>query len=154
MASGLSGHDDPVTTDAEGSGWLTRNLKIVSAVSLLQDAASELLYPLLPILLTVVLGAPAAAVGVVEGVAEGVAALTKVVAGRASDRTRKVPWVGLGYGLAAVGKVVVAAATVWPVVLLGRSVDRVGKGIRGAPRDALLVVGIAPASFGYGNTST
>jgi MFS family permease len=138
-----------VTTEEHGgSRWLTRNLKIVSAVSLLQDAASELLYPLLPILLTVVLGAPAVAVGVVEGVAEGVAALTKVVAGRASDRTRKVPWVGLGYGLAAVGKVVVAAATVWPVVLLGRSVDRVGKGIRGAPRDALLVVGIAPADRG------
>jgi MFS family permease len=56
--------------------------------------------------------------------------------------------VGFGYGLAAVGKVIVAAAGVWPVVLLGRSVDRVGKGIRGAPRDALLVVGIAPADRG------
>ncbi|MEO5652887.1 MAG: MFS transporter [Marmoricola sp.] len=128
--------------------WLTRNLKVVSLVSLLQDAASELLYPLLPILLTTVLGAPAAVVGAVEGIAEGVAALTKVVAGRFSDRWRKVPLVGLGYGLAAVGKVLVAAATVWPVVLLGRSVDRLGKGIRGAPRDALLVVGIAPAERG------
>jgi MFS family permease len=137
-----------VVTEGAGSGWLTRNLKIVSAVSFLQDAASELLYPLLPILLTVVLGAPAAVVGVTEGVAEGVAAVTKVIAGRASDRTRKVPWVGFGYGLAAVGKVVVAAAGVWPVVLLGRSVDRVGKGIRGAPRDALLVVGISPADRG------
>ncbi len=128
--------------------WLTRNLKVVSLVSLLQDAASELLYPLLPILLTTVLGAPAAVVGAVEGVAEGVAALTKVVAGRFSDRWRKVPLVGLGYGLAAVGKVLVAAATVWPVVLLGRSVDRLGKGIRGAPRDALLVVDIAPGDRG------
>ncbi len=128
--------------------WLTRNLKIVSAVSLLQDAASELLYPLLPILLTTVLGAPAAVVGAVEGIAEGVAAGTKVVAGRLSDRWRKVPLVGLGYGLAAVGKVLVAAATVWPVVLLGRSVDRLGKGIRGAPRDALLVVGIPPQQRG------
>ncbi len=137
-----------MVTEEPGSGWLTHNLKVVSAVSFLQDAASELIYPLLPILLTVVLGAPAAVVGVVEGVAEGVAAATKVVAGRRSDRTRKVPWVGLGYGLAAVGKVLVAAAGVWPVVLLGRSVDRVGKGIRGAPRDALLVVGIAPADRG------
>ena len=128
--------------------WLTRNLKIVSAVSLLQDAASELLYPILPILLTTVLGAPAAVVGAVEGVAEGVAALTKVVAGRLSDRWRPVPLVGLGYGLAAVGKVLVAAATVWPVVLLGRSVDRLGKGIRGAPRDSLLVVGIPPEQRG------
>jgi MFS family permease len=119
--------------------WLTRNLKVVSAVSLMQDAASELLYPLLPILLTTVLGAPAAVVGAVEGIAEGVAAGTKVVAGRLSDRFRKKPIVALGYGLAALGKVLVAAAGVWPVVLLGRSVDRLGKGIRGAPRDALLV---------------
>jgi MFS family permease len=78
-------------------------------------------------------------VGVVEGVAEGVAAGTKVVAGRVSDRFRKKPIVALGYGLAAVGKVFVAAAGVWPVVLAGRCIDRLGKGIRGAPRDALLV---------------
>jgi MFS family permease len=128
--------------------WLTRNLKIVSGVSLLQDAASELLYPLLPILLTTVLGAPAAVVGIVEGVAEGVAAGTKVVAGRLADRYPKVPIVAAGYGLAAVGKVLVAAAAVWPVVLVGRSVDRLGKGIRGAPRDALLVDGIAPEARG------
>ena len=133
---------------SERRPWLTRNLKIVSAVSLLQDAASELLYPLLPILLTTVLGAPAVVVGAVEGIAEGVAAVTKVVAGRLSDRWRKVPLVGLGYGLAAVGKVLVAAATVWPVVLVGRSVDRLGKGIRGAPRDSLLVVGIPPEQRG------
>ncbi|WP_310961899.1 MFS transporter [Nocardioides terrisoli] len=122
--------------------WLTRNLKIVSGVSLLQDAASELLYPLLPILLTSVLGAPAAVVGIVEGVAEGVAAVTKIVAGRLADRFPKVPIVASGYGLAAVGKVLVAAAGIWPVVLVGRCVDRLGKGIRGAPRDALLVDGI------------
>ena len=113
--------------------WLTRNLKITSAVSFLQDAASELLYPLMPILLTTVLGAPAAVVGAVEGVAEGVAALTKYVSGRLADRHRKVPLVGLGYGLAALGKLFVAAAGVWPVVLVGRCVDRLGKGIR-APR--------------------
>ena len=119
--------------------WLTRNLKVVSAVSLMQDAASELLYPLMPILLTTILGAPAAVVGAIEGIAEGVAAVTKVVAGRLSDRFAKKPIVALGYGLAAVGKVFVAAAGVWPVVLAGRCVDRLGKGIRGAPRDALLV---------------
>jgi MFS family permease len=133
---------------SERRPWLTRNLKIVSLVSLLQDAASELLYPILPILLTTVLGAPAAVVGAVEGIAEGVAAVTKVLAGRFSDRWRKVPLVGLGYGLAALGKVLVAAASVWPVVLVGRSVDRLGKGIRGAPRDALLVVGIPPEQRG------
>ncbi len=119
--------------------WLTRNLKVVSAVSFMQDAASELLYPLMPILLTTVLGAPVAVVGAIEGIAEGVAAVTKVVAGRLSDRFRKKPLVALGYGLAAAGKVLVAAANVWGVVLAGRAVDRLGKGIRGAPRDALLV---------------
>lgn len=128
-----------MTMPDEKRPWLTRNLKVVSAVSLLQDAASELLYPLMPILLTTVLGAPAAVVGVVEGIAEGVAAATKVVSGRLSDRFRKKPLVAVGYGLAAVGKVLVAAAGVWQVVLAGRAVDRLGKGIRGAPRDALLV---------------
>jgi MFS family permease len=127
---------------------MTRNLKVVSAVSFMQDAASELLYPLMPILLTTVLGAPAAVVGAIEGIAEGVAAITKVVAGRLSDRFRKKPLVAVGYGLAAVGKVLVAAASVWPVVLAGRSVDRLGKGIRGAPRDALLVQDIAVEARG------
>jgi MFS family permease len=137
--------------------WLTRNLKVVSAVSLMQDAASELLYPLMPILLTTVLGAPAAVVGVVEGIAEGVAAGTKVVAGRVSDRFRRKPLVALGYGLAAVGKVFVAAAGVWQVVLAGRAVDRLGKGIRGAPRDALLVQDIPlearGRAFGFHRTA-
>jgi len=134
------GHDRPVTdAPAPRRPWLTRNLKVVSAVSLMQDAASELLYPLMPILLTTVLGAPAAVVGIIEGIAEGVAAVTKVVAGRLSDRFRKKPIVAVGYGLAALGKVLVAAAGVWQVVLAGRAVDRLGKGIRGAPRDALLV---------------
>lgn len=122
--------------------WLTRNLTVLSGVSFLQDAASELLYPVLPIFLTVTLGAPAAVVGAIEGLAEGVAAVTKLVAGRIADRVRRRPLIGAGYGLAAVGKVLVGVATVWPVVLAGRVVDRFGKGMRGAPRDALLVVGI------------
>ncbi len=128
--------------------WMTRNLKVLSAVSLMQDAASELVYPILPILLTSVLGAPAAVVGLVEGVAEGAAALTKYVSGRVSDRTGRKPLVGLGYGMAALGKVIVAAAGVWPIVLVGRVVDRVGKGIRGAPRDALLADGVDHAQLG------
>ena len=128
--------------------WLTRNVRVLSGVSLAQDAASELLYPVLPIFLTVTLGAPAAVVGVVEGVAEGVAALTKLVAGRLADRRARKPLIALGYGLAAVGKLVVALAGIWPVVLLGRAVDRLGKGIRSAPRDALLMVDADPAARG------
>ena len=128
--------------------WLSRNVGVLSLVSLFQDAASELIYPLLPLLLTVVLGAPAAVVGLTEGVAEGAAALTKYVSGRASDRIGRKPLVTSGYGLAAVGKVFVAAATVWPVVLVGRVVDRFGKGVRGTPRDALLAEGVASTSLG------
>jgi MFS family permease len=84
----------------------------------------------------------------VEGVAEGVASLTKLQAGRLADRFRKKPLIAVGYGLAAVGKLLVAVATVWPVVLLGRGVDRVGKGVRGAPRDALLMVDADPTARG------
>jgi MFS family permease len=128
--------------------WLTRNLRVLSAVSFLQDAASELLYPLLPIYLTTVLGAPAAVVGAVEGVAEGAASLTKLAAGPLGDRFPRRPLIATGYGMAALGKVIIAAATGWPGVLAGRVVDRLGKGIRGAPRDALLVVDINDAARG------
>jgi MFS family permease len=128
--------------------WLTRNVRVLSAVSFLQDTASELLYPLLPIYLTSVLGAPAAVVGAVEGVAEGAASLTKLAAGPLSDRYARRPLIATGYGMAALGKVIVAAATGWPGVMAGRVVDRLGKGIRGAPKDALLVDGIEDAARG------
>jgi MFS family permease len=128
--------------------WLTRNVRVLSAVSFLQDAASELLYPLLPIYLTSVLGAPAAVVGAVEGAAEGAASLTKLAAGPLGDRFARRPLIATGYGMAALGKVIVAAATGWPGVLAGRVVDRLGKGIRGAPRDALLVENIDDAARG------
>ena len=128
--------------------WLTRNVRVLSAVSFLQDTASELLYPLLPIYLTSVLGAPAAVVGAVEGAAEGAASLTKLAAGPLRDRFSRRPLIAAGYGMAALGKVMVAAATGWPGVLAGRVVDRLGKGIRGAPRDALLVVDTDEAARG------
>ncbi len=127
---------------AETSGWFTRNVRVLSAVSFLQDAASELLYPLLPIYLTAVLGAPPSVVGAVEGAAEGAASLTKLAAGPLGDRFARRPLIAAGYGMAALGKVIVAVAGAWPGVLAGRVVDRLGKGIRGAPRDALLVEGI------------
>lgn len=128
--------------------WLTHNVRVLSAVSFLQDTASELLYPLLPIYLTSVLGAPAAVVGAVEGAAEGAASLTKLAAGPLGDRFSRRPLIATGYGMAALGKVMVAAASGWTGVLAGRVVDRLGKGIRGAPRDALLVVDIDAAARG------
>lgn len=128
--------------------WLTRNVRVLSAVSFLQDTASELLYPLLPIYLTSVLGAPAAVVGAVEGAAEGAASLTKLAAGPLGDRFARRPLIATGYGMAALGKVMVAAASGWTGVLAGRVVDRLGKGIRGAPRDALLIVDVDAAARG------
>jgi MFS family permease len=128
--------------------WLTRNVLVLSLVSLLQDAASELLYPLLPIYLTTVLGAPPSVVGAVEGAAEGAASLTKIVSGPLGDRYARRPLIATGYGMAALGKLIVAAAGAWPAVLAGRVVDRLGKGLRGAVRDALLVDGTEPAARG------
>lgn len=122
--------------------WRTRNLKTLSAVSFAQDAASELLYPILPIFITVTLGAPVVVVGMIEGLAEGAAAITKLISGKISDGRARKPIIFLGYLLAAIGKLLVALAFVWPIALLGRVVDRLGKGIRGAPRDALLVMDI------------
>ncbi len=131
-----------------GPAWLTRNLVVLSLVSLLQDAASELLYPLLPIYLTTVLGAPPSVVGAVEGAAEGAASLTKVVSGPLGDRVARRPLIASGYGMAALGKLIIAAAGAWPGIMVGRVVDRLGKGLRGAPRDAMLVDGVEQAERG------
>ena len=144
----MSGIMAAVQGDGDRRTWLTRNVRVLSAVSFLQDAASELLYPLLPIYLTVFLGAPPAVVGAIEGVAEGAASLTKLAAGPLGDRFAKRPLIATGYGMAALGKVMVAAFAAWPGVLAGRVVDRLGKGIRGAPRDALLVVGVDVSARG------
>ena len=118
--------------------WLSRNLILLTLVSLAQDAASELLYPLLPILLTGVIGAAPLALGLIEGCAEAAAGFTKLISGKSSDRLGRRPFVISGYSLAGVGKALVVVATGWPLVLLGRVTDRIGKGMRGAPRDALI----------------
>ena len=128
--------------------WLTRNLVVLTAVSLTQDAASELLYPLLPLLVTGVLAAPPVVLGIIEGVADATAGVTKYVAGRWSDTRGRKPFVAAGYALAAAGKVLVAAAFAWPMVLAGRTLDRFGKGVRSAPRDALIAASVPPESFG------
>ncbi len=128
--------------------WLTRNLVLLTLVSLAQDAASELLYPLLPILLTGVIGAAPLALGLIEGCAEAAAGFTKLISGTASDRLGRRPFVISGYSLAGVGKAFVVVATGWPLVLLGRVTDRIGKGMRGAPRDALIADSVDKANLG------
>jgi len=128
--------------------WLTRNLVILTLVSLTQDAASELLYPLLPLFLVGVLAAPPVVLGVIEGLADATAGATKYVAGRWSDTRGRKPFVATGYALAALGKVLVAAAAAWPMVLVGRVTDRFGKGVRAAPRDALIAASVPRESLG------
>ena len=119
-------------------GWLSRNLMVLTIVSLAQDAASELLYPLLPILLTGVIGAAPFALGLIEGCAEAAAGFTKLYAGRASDRVGRKPFVVAGYSVAGIGKIFVVTATAWPFFFFGRVIDRIGKGLRSTPRDALI----------------
>jgi MFS family permease len=117
---------------------LPRNVKVLSAVSFLQDAASDLVYPVLPLFITQTLGAPPSVLGLIEGVAEGTAAIGKAVSGRLADRFRRKPLIAIGYSISALGKPLIAAAGPWGVVLLARFVDRVGKGVRTSPRDALI----------------
>jgi len=118
--------------------WLSRNLVVLTLVSLTQDAASDLLYPLLPLLLVGVIGAAPLALGVIEGCAEAAAGFTKLYAGRFSDTVGRKPFVVAGYTLAGLGKIFVVLATTWPLVFFGRVTDRIGKGMRSSPRDALI----------------
>lgn len=116
-----------------------RNVRAMGVVSLLTDASSEMVYPVLPLFLANVLGAPVAAIGLIESVAESTAGLTKVLSGWLSDRARRrKPFVVLGYSLSNAVKPLLAFAGGWPAVLGLRFADRLGKGIRTAPRDALI----------------
>jgi MFS family permease len=127
---------------------LPRNVKVLSAVSFLQDAASDLVYPVLPLFVTQTLGAPPSVLGLIEGVAEGTAAVGKAVSGRLADRFRRKPLIAVGYSVSALGKPLIAAAGPWAVVLAARFVDRIGKGIRTSPRDALIASVTTPENRG------
>lgn len=108
-----------------------------------------MIYPLLPVFLSRVLGASALSLGVIEGVAEGVNSVLKVVSGYVSDRrARRRPIVIAGYTLSSLARPLIAVTTSWPQVLLIRALDRTGKGIRGAPRDAMLARFAAPDNRG------
>ncbi|MFC5739375.1 MFS transporter [Sinirhodobacter huangdaonensis] len=128
-------------TAAKTGGWraLPAGIWALGFVSMLMDVSSEMIHALLPIYLTAGLGATALAVGVIEGIAEATAAITKVFSGALSDRIgRRKELAALGYGLAALTKPVFPLASSIGWVVAARFVDRVGKGIRGAPRDALI----------------
>jgi MFS family permease len=117
---------------------LPRNVIVLSWVSFFQDAASEMLYPVMPLFLTGVLGAPVAVVGLIEGLGEAMASVMKIVSGRLADIRKRRPLIALGYGLSSLAKPLIGLAQVWPLVLVARVVDRTGKGIRTSPRDALI----------------
>ena len=118
---------------------LGRNILALGAVSLLTDLSSEMIYPLLPLFLTGVLGASATAIGAIEGAAESTSALLKLASGWWSDRARRrKPLVIGGYVISSLIRPLVALAQSVPQVLAIRLIDRVGKGIRTSPRDALI----------------
>ena len=117
--------------------------------SLFTDASTEMIYPLLPVYLSRVLGATAVSLGIIEGVAEGVNSLLKVLSGYWSDRvSRRRPIVIGGYALSSIARPFIAVTRTWPQVLVIRALDRVGKGIRGAPRDVLLARFATPTTRG------
>ena len=118
---------------------LPRNVWTLGFVSLFMDLSSEVYHALLPAFITIVLGLPATALGAIDGVAEATANFAKLFSGRLSDRSlRRKPWIMVGYGLAALSKPLFPLATNAPLVLLARFADRIGKGIRGSPRDAMI----------------
>ncbi len=128
---------------------LPRTVWILGLISLVNDAASDLIYPLLPLYLTSVLMAGPRALGLIEGIAEASASLLKLVSGVLSDRSGHTrPWIIAGYGLAGLARPLIALASSWPAVLVLRFADRLGKGLRSSPRDALLAAAVAPGQRG------
>ena len=126
---------------------IPRGVWVLGFVSLLMDISSEMIHSLLPLYLTVSLGASALVVGLIEGVAEAAALVVKVFSGTLSDALGKRKWLAAsGYGLGAVSKPIFALAPTAGVVFAARFIDRIGKGIRGAPRDAL-IADLAPSSI-------
>lgn len=114
-------------------------------VSLLMDLSSEIYHSLLPAFVTLTLGLPATALGAVDGVAEATASFAKLASGRLSDRSRaRKPWIVAGYGLAALSKPLFPLANGLATLIGARFADRIGKGIRGAPRDAMIADSTAP----------
>src|SRR6186997_2860712 len=148
---------DHLASDSEPAApasKLGRNVYALAAVSFFTDVSSEMIYPLLPVFLTTVLGASAGFIGAIEGAAESTASLLKLASGWWSDRTqRRKPLVVAGYTIASAMRPLVAIAQSATQVLLIRVSDRVGKGIRNSPRDALVADSVHPSvrgrAFGF-----
>lgn len=128
---------------------LPRTVWLIGLISLVNDSASDMLYPLIPLYLSSVLMAGPKALGIIEGIAEATSSLLKLFSGVIVDRTKRAkPWIVIGYGLAGIGRPLIAFISSWPWLLVLRFTDRVGKGLRTSPRDALLAASITPDKRG------
>jgi MFS family permease len=128
-----------------------RNVFRLGIVSFFTDISTEMIYPLVPIFLTETLGAPRAILGAIEGLAESTTSMFRVVSGWLSDKLgKRRPFMLVGYSLSAVAKVFLAVAFHWPMVLFARVGDRLGKGLRTSPRDALIAEWTPPSVRGRG----
>ena len=123
---------------------LPRTVWLIGFISLVNDSASEMLYPLMPLYLSSVLMAGPKALGIIEGIAEATSSIFKLVSGVVVDRTKKAKiWIVLGYSLAGFGRPLMVIANSWLWVLAIRFTDRIGKGLRSSPRDALLAESVS-----------
>ena len=128
---------------------IPRNVWITGWVSFFMDVSSEMVYPLVPLFLSSTLGASKSTVGLIEGLAEATASILKLWSGALSDRFGKNKLLmGLGYGISTASRPLLAVAGGWGMVLSGRIADRVGKGIRTAPRDAIIALSTSPDRLG------
>lgn len=128
---------------------LPRTVWLIGLISFVNDSASEMLYPLMPLYLATVLMAGPKALGLIEGIAEATSSIFKLVSGVIADRTKRTkPWIVIGYFLAGIGRPLIAIANSWTWVLCIRFTDRLGKGLRSSPRDALLAESVAPNQRG------
>src|SRR4051794_39471977 len=139
----------PRSIAADGPFTFPRPVWLLGWVSLATDSATEAIFPILPFFLTRVLGAGAVSLGIVEGAAEAVNTVLKIWSGRLADRAAtKRPLVLFGYGISSMARPFIAFATSWTHVFFVRLLDRVGKGVRSAPRDAMLAVWTTPTTRG------
>lgn len=145
MTSPQPGNPGSLTSTKGIYRTLPKGIWVLGFGSMFMDTSSELVHSLLPIFMATVLGASMVTIGLIEGIAEATAAITKVFSGAISDYFRKRKFlVVLGYGLGAITKPVFPLATTIEWVFVARFVDRIGKGIRGAPRDALIADMVPP----------
>ncbi|MCX6772292.1 MAG: MFS transporter [Candidatus Micrarchaeota archaeon] len=117
---------------------IKQNVLVLGVVSFLTDVSSEMIFPILPVFLTSILGVGKEAIGLIEGIADSAASLLDIFIGYWSDKGQRKKFVIAGYGLSSISKLGIAFASTWPVFLVARGVERIGKSIRTSPRDAII----------------